>query len=218
MTGAPSPRSCATRAPSSVADMTRIRRSSRRPARASSASASPRSASSERSWNSSNKTAPIPVSSGSARINRVKTPSVTTSMRVRGPTRVSRRARRPTCSPTFSPSRNAMRSAAARAARRRGSSTRILRPASHGASRRASGTRVVLPAPGGATRTADVPEESALAISGSTCSIGRSDACGIGPLFAEHTPYSAGVTEAAPCPLGPARRPRRHSVSLRMTM
>ena len=54
---AASPISFATRAPSSVADITRRRKSSRKPPCASSASARPRSASSERSWNSSNSTA-----------------------------------------------------------------------------------------------------------------------------------------------------------------
>ena len=64
--------------------MARRRRSSRRPACASSASARPRSASSERSWNSSNRIAPTPSSIGSSEIMRVNTPSVTTRMRVRG--------------------------------------------------------------------------------------------------------------------------------------
>ena len=113
MSGA-SPRSARTRAPSSVADMTRSRRSSRRAPCASSASASPRSASSERSWNSSNSTAATPSSAGSSRIMRVNTPSVTTSMRVRAETRLCRRTRRPIVSPTFSPSVAAMRAAAAR--------------------------------------------------------------------------------------------------------
>ena len=81
ITGA-SPSSLATRAPSSVADITRMRRSSRRPTCASRASASPRSASSERSWNSSNSTAATPDSSGSSRICREKMPSVTTSILV----------------------------------------------------------------------------------------------------------------------------------------
>jgi len=80
-TGA-SPSSLATRAPSSVADITRMRRSSRKPSAASRASARPRSASSERSWNSSNRTAAMPFSSGSSRICREKIPSVTTSIRV----------------------------------------------------------------------------------------------------------------------------------------
>ena len=82
-TGA-SPSSRATRAPSRVADMTRRRRSSRSPPWASSASARPRSASRQRSWNSSKSTAATPSSAGSSRIMRVNTPSVTTSMRVRG--------------------------------------------------------------------------------------------------------------------------------------
>ena len=131
ITGA-SPRSPATRAPSSVADMTRRRRSSRRPPCASSASARPRSASRERSWNSSNSTAATPSSAGSSRIMRAKTPSVTTSMRVRRPIFEPSRTRRPTVSPTASPSVAAMRSAAARAARRRGSSTMSLRPVDPG--------------------------------------------------------------------------------------
>ena len=84
--------------------MTRRRRSSRKPACASSASARPRSASSERSWNSSKSTAATPSSAGSSRIMRAKTPSVTTSMRVRGPTFEPSRTRKPTVSPTSSPS------------------------------------------------------------------------------------------------------------------
>ena len=60
ITGA-SPSSAATRAPSSVADITRIFRSSRKPCCTSRARANPRSASSERSWNSSNSTAAIAV-------------------------------------------------------------------------------------------------------------------------------------------------------------
>ena len=81
ITGA-SPSSFATRAPSSVADITRSFRSSRKPCCTSRASARPRSASSERSWNSSNSTAATPSSAGSSSIMRVNTPSVTTSMRV----------------------------------------------------------------------------------------------------------------------------------------
>ncbi len=171
MTGA-SPRSCATRAPSSVADIGRMRRSSRKPRWQSSARASPRSASSERSWNSSNSTAPMPESSGSSRIMRVKTPSVTTSMRVFGPDFETIRARNPIRSPTASDKECAMRSAAARAAMRRGSSTRILRPRSQLSFIKASGTRVVLPAPGGATRTADARAARALRTSSRTASIG----------------------------------------------
>ena len=92
MTGA-SPSSFATRAPSSVADITRMRRSSRRPTCASRASASPRSASSERSWNSSNSTAATPDSSGSSRICREKMPSVTTSILVARETLEPKRTR-----------------------------------------------------------------------------------------------------------------------------
>ena len=89
----------------SVADIGRMRRSSRKPRWQSSARASPRSASSERSWNSSNSTAPMPESSGSSRISLVKTPSVTTSMRVFGPDFETIRARNPIRSPTASDKR-----------------------------------------------------------------------------------------------------------------
>ena len=65
-----------------LADITTTRRSSRSP-RASSVSARPRSPSRLRSWNSSKITAATSPSSGSARIIRVNTPSVTTSIRVR---------------------------------------------------------------------------------------------------------------------------------------
>ena len=82
ITGA-SPSSAAMRAPSIVADMTSSRSSWRKPCCTSRASASPRSASSERSWNSSNRTAAMPSSIGSSRTSRVKIPSVMISMRVR---------------------------------------------------------------------------------------------------------------------------------------
>ena len=178
--------------------MARSRRSSRSPDCASSASARPRSASSERSWNSSNSTAAIPVSSGSSRIMRAKTPSVTTSMRVRPETLEPSRTRRPTVSPTRSPSSEAMRSAAARAARRRGSSTMIRRSSRQTASRRARGTRVVLPAPGGATRTAFGRASSAPIRSPRTASIGREGkAGGIGGLMARRGAGRKGLGRAA---------------------
>src|SRR5208282_3685777 len=157
----------------SVADMTRRRRSSRRPCCASSANARPRSASSERSWNSSNMTAATPSSEGSSRICRVNTPSVTTSTRVRFETRLCRRTRKPIVSPTFSPNVAAMWEEAARAARRRGSSSKRRLPLAQGSSSSASGARVVLPAPGGATRTAFVRAASAARSAGSASSIGR---------------------------------------------
>ena len=166
------PSSRATRAPSSVADITSRRRSGRSAPCASSASARPRSASSERSWNSSNSTALMPLNSGSSRIMRAKTPSVTTSMRVRAETFDSSRTRRPMTPPTLSSSVAAMRAAAARAARRRGSSTMILPAPTHGSSSRASGTRVVLPAPGGATSTALGAARRAAASASRTSSIG----------------------------------------------
>src|SRR5216684_8077001 len=115
----------------------------------------------------------MPESSGSSSSARVNTPSVITSMRVFRDTRESKRTRRPTVSPIFSPSVHAMRAAAARAASRRGSSTRILRPAAHGSSSSANGARVVLPAPGGATSTAERPFESAVLNAGNASSTGR---------------------------------------------
>ena len=171
MTGA-SPRSAATRAPSMVADITRRRRSSRKAICTSWASAKPRSASSERSWNSSNSTAATPSSVGSSRMSRVKMPSVTTSIRVLRETLDPNRIRRPTELPTRSPSVCAMRSAAARAASRRGSRTRIRRPFAHASWARTSGTRVVLPAPGGATSTATFRSCSWAVKFGKTASIG----------------------------------------------
>ena len=90
--GAP-PSSRAIGSPSSVADMTRMRRSSRTSCCECLTSASPRSACSERSWNSSKITSPTPSSVGSLLSMRVRTPSVTTSIWVFAPTRVSRRTR-----------------------------------------------------------------------------------------------------------------------------
>ena len=138
--------------------MTRRRRSSRKPSCASSASARPRSASSERSWNSSNSTAATPSSDGivedHAREHALGD-DLDPGARPR-PGSAAARAGRPSRRPV-SPSVAAMRSAAARAASRRGSSTMILPLAAKASSSSASGTRVVLPAPGGATSTARVP-------------------------------------------------------------
>ena len=92
ITGA-SPRSFATRAASMVADITRSFRSSRKPCCTSRASASPRSASSDRSWNSSNRSAATPSRDASSSTMRVNTPSVTTSMRVRRDTFEPKRTR-----------------------------------------------------------------------------------------------------------------------------
>ena len=187
--------------------MTRMRRSSRKPSCASSASARPRSASSERSWNSSNSTAATPSSDGSSRIMRANTPSVTTSMRVRAETRLCSRTRRPTVSPTASPRLEAMRAAAARAASRRGSSTMILPLAANGSSSSASGTRVVLPAPGGATSTARVPAPSAAA------SRGRASSIGSGSAKARIAPrYSRGRARQAPRSLLPPAGEERWGV------
>jgi hypothetical protein len=162
----------ATRAPSSVADITTSLKSSRSPSWTSRASARPRSASSERSWNSSNSTAATPSSEGSSRMSRVKMPSVITSMRVRDDTFEPKRTRRPTVSPTRSLRLAAIRSAAVRAASLLGSSTRIFLSAAHSASASHNGTRVVLPAPGGATRTAARTCRSAAVSRGSASSIG----------------------------------------------
>ena len=82
ITGAPPSRS-AKRAPSSVADIGRMRRSGRKAPWASSASARPKSLSRLRSWTSSNSTADTPASSGSSWMRRTKMPSVRTSSRVR---------------------------------------------------------------------------------------------------------------------------------------
>ena len=155
--------------------MTRIFRSSRRPCCASRAKARPRSASSERSWNSSNRTAAIPFNSGSSRIMREKMPSVTTSMRVFFVIFDPKRTRSPTVSPVFSPSVFAMRSAAARAASLRGSSTMIFLSFAQGSSSSTSGTRVVLPAPGGATSTAASRARNAAVNAGSASSMGRGE-------------------------------------------
>ena len=88
-----SPSTVATAAPSSVADMTSKRRSSRRWRCASSASARPRSDCRLRSWNSSKITQPTSSSAGSLCSRRARMPSVTTSMRVAALTRVSSRVR-----------------------------------------------------------------------------------------------------------------------------
>ena len=174
MTGA-APSSSATRAPSIVADIASTRSSGAKCRCASSANARPTSACRLRSWYSSNSTAAMPSSAGSLCSIRVNTPSVTTSMRVRLPTRVSSRMRKPTVSPTRSPSVAAMRSATARVASRRGSSITMRLPRTHGSSSNASGTTVLLPAPGGATTTALLPERSAAASGARASSIGRPD-------------------------------------------
>src|SRR5690349_2384064 len=109
---------------------------------------------------------------------RVNTPSVTTSIRVRLPTLVSSRMRKPTVSPTRSPSVAAIRSATARVASRRGSSMTMRLPRAHGSSSSASGTTVLLPAPGGATTTALPPVRSAAARGLRASSIGRPERMG----------------------------------------
>ena len=70
------------RVPSSVADIATSRRSGRSAAWASSANASPKSLSRLRSCTSSNSTAEMPASSGSAWMRLTKIPSVTTVTRV----------------------------------------------------------------------------------------------------------------------------------------
>ena len=137
---------------SNVADITTIRRSSRRASRISKLRASPRSAFNERSWNSSKMMQDIPRSSGSDWIIRVRMPSVTTSIFVVLLVFVFPRTRYPIVCPTISDSVVAMRSAAARAAKRRGSSMMIF-PSKPPSANRAKGTTVVFPAPGGAHKT-----------------------------------------------------------------
>ena len=173
MTCARSPSNSAKRLPSMVADMTRTRRSSRRTARLSNASASPRSLSRWRSCASSNSTAETPASSGSARIMFTKIASVTTRTRVRAERLLSSRVTYPTVSPGFSPNVCAMRSAAARAATRRGD-VRMTVPLHQPCSSSAGATAVVLPAPGGATSTPHPCSRKASSNSGMTERIGRS--------------------------------------------
>ena len=170
-TGA-SPSNRDTAAPSSVADMTTILSSGATFSRASSASASPRSACRLLSWYSSNKTAATPSSAGSDCSIRVSTPSVTTSIRVSRDTRVSSRIRYPTVRPTPSPSVSAMRIATARAASRRGSSIKMRLLAAQGSCSSTSGTTVLFPAPGGAVSATEEHSRSACRNSGSASSIG----------------------------------------------
>src|SRR6185437_126990 len=117
-------------------------------------------------------TAPTPSRVGSFWRRRVITPSVTTSIRVRRPTRPSPRMRYPTVSPTDSPRSSASLAAAALVARRRGSSMTTDWVPSQGASSSAGGTPVVLPAPGGAWRTSAPRVASASRIAGSIASMG----------------------------------------------
>ncbi len=84
---------CAMRSPSSVADISNSRNSGRSVACTSSASAAPRSPARWRSWNSSKMIAPMPASSASPWISRVRMPSVTTSIRVAALTFDSKRMR-----------------------------------------------------------------------------------------------------------------------------
>jgi len=171
MTAAPSRRS-ATGPPSSVADITRIFRSSRRARRISRHSASARSACRLRSWNSSKITMATPSRAGLARMRRVRIPSVITSMRVLGETRLSNRMEYPSVRPISSPSVLAIHRAAETAAIRRGSSIRM-RPFSGGrTSSSARGTRVVFPEPGGACRTRAECFRTASFTSGRMSSIG----------------------------------------------
>ncbi len=174
--------SAASGSASSVADITITRRSGLSACCDSRTSARPRSASSERSWNSSNSTAATPPSSGSRWSMRTRMPSVTTSMRVRAETLVSTRVRKPTVVPTGSPRDFDMNRAAARAARRRGSSTRSFFSPRQSAFSSASGTRVVLPAPGGACSTAVDRSASVASSRGSRASIGSSGALRVGSL------------------------------------
>ena len=109
----------------------------------------------------------------------MNTPSVTTSIRVLREIFEPKRTRKPTVSPAASPKLQAIRAAAARAASRRGSSTRIFRPATQGSFKSASGTRVVLPAPGGATSTAERPETSASRRRGNVSSTGKGSRKGL---------------------------------------
>ena len=140
---------------------------------ASRASAKPRSPSRLRSWNSSNSTAATPRSSGSSRIMRVNTPSVTTSIRVLRPdARIQPHAIADRVAHALAAfARHARRRRARRdPPRRQQHDFAVLRPTA--ASSSAGGTRVVLPAPGGATSTASPRAASAARKSGRTSSTG----------------------------------------------
>ena len=158
-----------------VADITRIFRSSRKPCCASRASARPRSASSERSWNSSNSTAATPFSSGSSRISRVNTPSVTTSMRVlRRDLRAEAHAQADGVAGALAQRlRHAVGGGARRDPARLEHEDLAAWPRARSAS--TSGTRVVLPAPGGATSTATLRARSAAVSAGSASSMGSGE-------------------------------------------
>ena len=165
-------RNAASRSPSSVADITTIRRSSRSEACTSSASARPRSADRWRSWNSSNSSAPTPGSSGSSWIMRVRMPSVTTSIRVRADTGARSDAVADGAADLLAHPRDHEARGARGHAPRLGITIR--RPASHGASSSAGGTAVVLPAPGGASSTSRGCAARRSRIAGSSGVIGRS--------------------------------------------
>ena len=153
---------------SSVADMTTIRRSPRA-FHACFASASPTSAYTLRSWNSSTTIVVKPLSSGSCWSRAVRIPSVASSTRVSAPNRRSNRTCHPTSRPSVHPCSSAIRRAIARAATRRGCST-ITGPSAASA----GGTLVVLPAPGAALRITARCLRTSLSTWGTYGSIGRS--------------------------------------------
>ena len=141
----------------------------------------------------------------------MKTPSVTTSMRVFGPDLARRAAR------ASRPSRRRARRASAPCARRRRARRAGAAPApgscalrATASSSRASGTRVVLPAPGGATSTADVPRGERRASSASTASMGRAVGAGMGTMMIEpHSIYHAAINELMSKMPGPGIASRR---------
>jgi hypothetical protein len=144
------------------------------PSRRRRSSPNSRSASSERSWNSSSTTTPIPGRSGRASICRRNRPSVMNRMRVSRPIARSCRVAKPTSPPPRpTSSRFATRCAVTRVARRRGCSTTI-RPSISGFSARRIGTPVVLPEPVGATSTAAPGSRIAVRSESARAKIGRS--------------------------------------------
>ena len=163
--GQPS-RKRATGSAASVADITTTRRSSRA-VQACRASASPRSAWMDRSWNSSRTIVRTPESSGSSTRRAVRMPSVASRTRVAAVNRRSKRTCQPTSWPSVQPRSSAIRRAMARAATRRGCSTSTGPSAAS-----AGGSRVVLPAPGGATTTAARCRRTASTTASTCASIG----------------------------------------------
>ena len=199
----------ATRAPSSVADMTSSRRSGRSAAlhveRQRQAEIAVERALVEFVEQDRRRCRAVPDRRGSC---AARMPSVTTRMRVRADCRLSMRMAIADRAADLFAEQRAMRRAAARAASRRGSSSRICRSPSQAASSSASGTSVVLPAPGGATSTALRPVASACSKLGQDFVTGRLGAAACralagGPVAAQRSRSASGGSPlGSPLPLG----------------